>query len=87
MNSYLAALFTWGILVLLVGASAASITLLPVAIGYPLSIFFAVAIVAILYITFLGLGSAEGLLWLSAFGGFLFLGFLFFIVLADFITR
>lgn len=87
MNSYLAALFTWGILILLVGASAASITLLPVAIGYPLSVFFAVSIAAILYVTFLGLHSADGLLWLCAFSGFLFLGFLFFITLADFITR
>lgn len=87
MNGYRAALLTWAALLLLLGASAASIALLPAPIGQAVSIFFAAGIVAILFATFLGLRSADGLLWIFALGGFMWLGFLFFIPLADFLTR
>lgn len=87
MNGYRAALLTWGMLLLLLGASAASVMLLPPSIGFPLSVFFAATIAAILFTTFLGLRSADGLLRVCALGGFMWLGFLFFITLADFLTR
>lgn len=87
MNDYRAILLTWTLLLMLLGASAASITLLPPSFGYPLSIFFAATIVAILFATFLGLRIADGLLRVCALGGFLWLGFLFFITLADYLTR
>lgn len=84
---YKAPLFAWAGLLLLLTGSVLVTALVPGPAFIALNIGFAVLMAALIFIVFMKLRSADGLLRLFAMGGLMWLGFLLLLSLTDFLTR
>lgn len=84
---YRAPLLAWIGLLLLLTANVMITALVPGPAFIAVNIGLAVLMAALIYIVFMGLRHADGLLRLFAVGGLMWVGFLLLLSLADFLTR
>lgn len=78
---------TWVVLVALLGGNIALAFFLPHLLALWLNLLVAAAMAAIVLVLFMELRRSAGLLWVFAGAGFFWLGILFFLTAADYLTR